>query len=422
MSQAGPASDSSGLVNRQTAPVFSIFFMWGLGTGALWVVRPLFAAELAEGTAQALFLVGLVSAASAAPRILSGPITGILADRWGRRPLILLAAFGQGTTLVLQFFSQNYLQYILLELVAGLAIATWNVSSNVLVADITKVSNRGRGVALRGMSQRAGMLAGPLLAGIIAATWDLRYAFLFMAATKVVVILITKFLVKETNPERRERREPNAPGHAARPPRARLEWGMFANKAFIALVCATLAYGMIGVGPGVFRTFFPVFLNDNAGLGTTLIGTLMSVAMAVTIAATLPVGVLLDARGRRFPMFTGLVVTAASAYLMAITGSFALALLTVLVFGIAEAFNQGSVQTYAMDLAPPDKRGAFLGIWHVAMNTGQFAGPLGIGLVASLLGMTTAFLIMGAIVAAAALAVLLLAAETRRGTPQAESA
>ncbi|MEX2599254.1 MAG: MFS transporter [Dehalococcoidia bacterium] len=409
-----------GILSREALPVFVIFFMWGFGTGALWVVRPLFAYQL---SGDSIFLVGIVSAASAAPRIFIGPITGYLSDRWGRRPLIMMGAIGHALILVGQFFSQDYLQFFLLEILAGVSIAFWNVSSNVLVADITKVSNRGRGVAVRNISQRSGQLAGPLMGGLIAAFMELRYVFLFIAATKLVVLFITIFLVRETKPER-EKAKPAEPetsatqsqpaGSPATPKRQRIDLAMFRSRSFVALVAATLAYGMIGVGPGVFRTFFPVHAELNAGLGATEIGSLVSIAGFATLAITLPVGLLMDLRGRKLMLFMGMAFTAVSAFVMAGTGAFPMALVAVIVFGIGEGINTSAIQTYAMDLAPPDKRGMFLGIWHVSMNIGQFAGPLGIGLVANYFGMAAGFTVMAGIVTAAAVIVLVFAKETRQ--------
>ena len=141
--------------------------------------------------------------------MVSGPLTGYLADRWGRRPMIYAGAVGHGLILVLQFFSTSYLQYALLEIPAGLFVAFWAVSSNVLMADVTTVGNRGRSVAVRNTAQRIGMLAGPVVGGLIAAYFELRWVFIFIAATKLAVIFVTYFFIPETRPEREERPTPS---------------------------------------------------------------------------------------------------------------------------------------------------------------------------------------------------------------------
>ena len=189
-------ADDAPDVSRLAAPVVVIFFMWGFGTGALWVARPLFADSLGAS----LFQIGLVSSFSAMPRLLSGPVTGLLSDRWGRRPMLLLGAAAHGAILVAQFFSDDYAQFALLELLAGVGIAFWTVSSGILIADLTRVANRGRGVGLRDTAMRLGMLAGPLAGGLIAAQFELRWVFIFIASTKIPAIFVVLFIIPETRP------------------------------------------------------------------------------------------------------------------------------------------------------------------------------------------------------------------------------
>ena len=69
-------------------PVFLMFFFWGFGTGGLWLARPLVAYQVGGS----FLLVALVSAASAAPRVIAGPAAGYLTDRFGRRPFLVLGA------------------------------------------------------------------------------------------------------------------------------------------------------------------------------------------------------------------------------------------------------------------------------------------------------------------------------------------
>jgi hypothetical protein len=71
------------IVNQATLPIFVSFFTWGLGTGAQNLGRPLFAFA-ATGN---MFLVGILIASNAIPRMFTGPLTGYLTDRLGRKPL-----------------------------------------------------------------------------------------------------------------------------------------------------------------------------------------------------------------------------------------------------------------------------------------------------------------------------------------------
>ena len=166
-------------LNRQTAPVFTAFFFWSFGTGGLWVVRPLFAYE----TGGTFLLVALVSAISVMPRMVVGPLAGVLADRYGRRRFLVIASLLHIVALTGQFFSDSYLPFLLLEVLGGTGIAFYMTSSNVLMADATRTSSRGRAVAIRQISTRVGTLLGPFVAGWIALVLGLSYIFPFIAAS-----------------------------------------------------------------------------------------------------------------------------------------------------------------------------------------------------------------------------------------------
>ena len=428
-------------VSRLAAPIAVIFFMWGFGTGALWVARPLFVDSLGG----ALFQIGLVSSLSALPRLVSGPVTGLLSDRWGRRPMLMLGALAHGTILVAQFFSESYVQFALLEFLAGVGIAFWTVSSGILIADLTKIANRGRGVGLRDTAMRLGMLGGPLVGGLIAAQFELRWVFIFIASTKIPAVLVVLFIIPETRPSRERPPPPNPPlptrGEDAATRRERvlrtsaesdgipgrkeprtasapaapgIPWGMFRSKAFGALALAAFSFGMIGLGPGVFRTYYPIHAQDTLLLSPDVIGNLVAAGGVLTMLSAMPTGIAVDRFGRRGPLVAGLLLLGAAVYLLGASEAFIGVAVAVFVFAAAEGMNTNTLQTYAMDLAPAAHRGTFLSAFHVAMNTGMMAGPLAAGLLAGWVGLQTALLFFAGALAFAAALFALAARETLR--------
>ena len=403
--QQSPAPD----ITRLAVPIAVIFFMWGFGTGALWVARPLFALALG-GT---LLQVGLVSALSAAPRPVFGPITGLLCDRWGRRPLLILAAIGHGGILVAQFASTSYVQFVVLEGLAGVSIAIWTISSSVLIADITKIASRGRAVAFRDTAMRLGMLAGPLVGGAIAAQFELRWVFIFIASTKVVALYVVLFIIPETRPARAER-ESAGPSGGVRTASRGIPWAMFRTRSFVAIAAATLCFGMVGLGPGLFRTYYPVHAQETLMLAPDVIGNLVAVGAVLTLLTAAPIGFAVDRFGRKWPLVLGLVLLGASVYLLGASAAFIGVAAAFAVFAIAEGMNSNTLQTYAMDLAPAAQRGVFLSAFHVATSFGMIAGPLIAGLLAGRLGLETTLVIFTVVVAGCALLFVVLAQETLR--------
>lgn len=301
--------EPTGLLSRAALAVFSAFFLWGFGTGALGMVRPLTAFDLGGS----IFLVGLVAAFSAAPRMFSAPLAGSLADRVGRRPVVVAGAVFHGAAVAGQAFVSSYTPIFLLEFVSGFGVAMWVTGSPALLADFARTSNRGRGLALRNTWQLLGILAGPLAGGIVAAIFGLQAVFLFIAATNVGVIIISWFLIKETGQER----APEAVATVGETRRQlRLpDLSIFKTRDFLALGVVTLSLGLVTAGPGAFRTFFPVLAQD-VGLSLANIGTMFSISGIAAMIVALPVGALVDWRRPKAIMVAGLAIIAASLYLM----------------------------------------------------------------------------------------------------------
>lgn len=380
-----------------------MYFFWGFGTGGLWLVRPLFAYEIG-GT---FLLVAIVSSVSAMPRLVTSPATGFLTDRYGRKPFVILGAVLHVIAMTSDFFVDSYLPFLLLEIVGGIGISVWMTSANILMADSTRAETRGRVVAVREISSRLGLLLGPVAAGLIGAVFGLKYIFFFIALCKVAVIIVTVLWIKESR-----RVRVNKP-HPLAGVKRRIDFAMFKTRAFCALAIGTFTVSMVGGGTGVFRTLFPPHSSEVGGLSEVQIGLLLAIAGGVALISTMPAGIVTDRYGRKRTLLFGLFVTALSVYVMTLGASFTMAAIAVVTFGLSEAFASGTIQVYAMDLAPEDRRGSFLGVWGFFQNLGQIIGPLLIGILADAYNFNLAFMTVSGMLLLGAAMVFLFGKETK---------
>ena len=390
------------MFSARTLPIYAAFLVWGTGTGAQNLARPLFAFEL-EGS---IFLVTVLLASSAIARLVASPITGFMTDRWGRRPLLIMGAGIRGATGILSFFAGSYMEFFVLEFIGGVGIAMWNTSANILIADVTEPHIRGRVVAMRGMSMRAGQVTGPLLGALIAAFFDIRAIFLVNGVAKFLTLFMALYLIKESRTE----------DAAGAPQRQGLLLSLaairpFLGRAFFLVILATFAVSMMG--QGVFSGLLPIYAQELANLNEASIGTLIGLGGLISVFVAFPSGMVSDGYGRKFALVPGLVLLAVSAYLLSFGDNLTMLLIMVSVYGVAWGMSQGTAQTYAMDIAPAQQRGTFLGVWSLFQAAGGFVAPLVVGGLAQFWSFSGTFVVVAAWIAVSAVLVALFAPETR---------
>ena len=390
------------MFSARTLPIYAAFLVWGTGTGAQNLARPLFAFEL-EGS---IFLVTVLLAFSAIARLVASPLTGFMSDRWGRRPLLIMGAGVRGATGILSFFADTYMEFFVLEFIGGVGIAMWNTSANILIADVTEPHIRGRVVAMRGMSMRAGQVTGPLLGALIAAFFDIRTIFLVNGVAKFLTLFMALYLIKESRTE-------DAAGAPQRQGLLRSLAAIrpFLNRAFFLVILATFAVSMMG--QGVFSGLLPIYAQELANLNEASIGTLIGLGGLISVFVAFPSGMVSDGYGRKFALVPGLVLLAVSAYLLSFGDNFTMLLIMVSVYGVAWGMSQGTAQTYAMDIAPAQQRGTFLGVWSLFQAAGGFVAPLAVGGLAQFWSFSGTFVVVAAWLAGSAVLVALFAPETR---------
>ena len=397
--QAGPGSS---MFSRQGLPLFATYLIWGTGSGAQTLGRSLFAYELENS----IFLVTLLFAALGASRIISAPLTGFLTDRVGRKPLAVGGAALRGAASFGVLYIDNYAAFFVLELIGNTGVSMWQTTSQVVIADMSTPENRGRAVAMRNSSLRLGQLIGPGLGGLIAVTWGLPQVFVVNGVSKFMVMFITLYMIGETRPTRTPK-----PATERTSLRADLLPIVF-SRAFIALGLTTIAAALIG--QTIVQVMFPIASKVEGGLIESEIGFLISIAGVITLLCSFPNGMLVDRFGRKMSLVPGLLIAAVAAVLLSMMDDFSGALLGMAVLGVAIAMTMGSTQAFAMDLAPEDKRGAFIGVWAAFQSFGSGMGPLATGAVAEVWGFGTAFIAAAGFLVVAALAMALFGPETRQ--------
>ena len=132
------------------------------------------------------------------------------ADRFGRRPLILLCLCVSGAGMILAAYSQSPTQLGLLRMITGLGIGGILASSNVIASEYSNKRWRGLAVSLQSTGYALGATFGGMIAIYLLGQFGWRSVFLFGGAATLVAIPLTVLCLPESIDYLISRRPANA--------------------------------------------------------------------------------------------------------------------------------------------------------------------------------------------------------------------
>lgn len=140
---------------------------------------------------------GMLFAVFSLCAFLSAPIIGILSDKYGRKPLLLISLIGTAVSFVMTAFAPNAIWLFIARALDGITAGNIPVASAV-ISDSMKPEDRGKGFGIIGASFNFGFVFGPALSAITIGFGD-HVPFLIAAAVTLVSIVMTAIILPETN-------------------------------------------------------------------------------------------------------------------------------------------------------------------------------------------------------------------------------
>lgn len=175
---------------------FGCFFT-GLAISQILPFLPLYVEQLGVTSHEALSLwSGLTFSVTFLVSAIVSPMWGSLADRKGRKLMLLRASFGMAVAILLQAFATNVWQLFLLRAVMGLT-SGYIPNAMALIASQVPRERSGWAISTLSTGQISGVIVGPLLGGFMAYHLGLRPVFFATAGLLMVSFLVTLLLIKE---------------------------------------------------------------------------------------------------------------------------------------------------------------------------------------------------------------------------------
>src|SRR6185436_14979275 len=204
------------VITRSRAAFIFIFITVLLDMVSFGMIIPVFPQLILRlqggDMAGAAAIFGIFGTAFAVMQFFFSPIQGALADRFGRRPVILLSNLGLGLDYIVMALAPTIPLLFIGRLVSGATSASFSVSG-AYVADVTPPKERAARFGMLGAAFGIGFIIGPAIGGLLGAI-DLRAPFWAAAALSITNFVYGALILPESLPV--DRRTPFRL-HAANP-------------------------------------------------------------------------------------------------------------------------------------------------------------------------------------------------------------
>ena len=200
------ADDENRARGAKTLPfILLVLFFDAMGVGLILPVLP----DLIKGfgglaNSDAASISGYLLFTFAAMQFVCAPILGGLSDRFGRRPILLLALAGYSADYFLMAFAPSIFWLFIARAVSGICGATF-AAANAAIVDISSEGERARHFGLTGAAVGLGFVFGPVIGGLIG-EYAVRAPFIVAGVLTLLTTIYGAIAFKETLPPEKRRR------------------------------------------------------------------------------------------------------------------------------------------------------------------------------------------------------------------------
>ncbi|MDH5200244.1 MAG: MFS transporter [Candidatus Bathyarchaeota archaeon] len=394
---------ASGTVERSTMQdVLSIYvpsFFIFLGMSIISPILPLYAKTFDVS----FTLVSLAISMYAFGRFLADLPVGVVADQFGRKPLMVVGTLLLTVTAFMNAQARNFWEFLFYRLIQGLGSSMWMTSRTTLLADILKPEERGRIMSYFQAFMLLGSSAGPTIGGLVATWWGIRAPFYFYALTGLISSILTLIWIKEPKGVR----EKHSQGHSFSPQAVRR---LLSNRSYSMACLAT--FTVFFMRTGIRGTMIPLYADGVLGLDESSIGTVISFATIINLIMTIPVGYAIDYFGRKPPIIASLVITALSSYVFPQTSNYVQISLAAVLLGIGTSGAGQAPLALATDATIDEPHGLSMGLYRLFGDIGFVVGPIILGMIADGYGLRMPFYFMTGLILISAVLLQVFARET----------
>lgn len=350
------------LRNRNLHIIFGVTLMAVLGVSSITPAFPVMSKALHINPGQ----IGLLITVFTLPGIFLTPFLGMLADRYGRKKilipsLILFAVAGASCA-----FLQTFNGLLIARFFQGVGATSLGALNVTLIGDLFRGRQRAAAMGYNASVLSVGTASYPTIGGSLA-LFGWHYPFLLPLFALPIAFVVLFFL--ETRTIEKTSTLKNYLLMALK---------AMSQRQVISLYLASLMTFIILYG--AYLTYFPLLLNLKFQANSFVIGIIMSSMSATTALTSWQLGRLTRMFSEKSLIKVSYILYTLSLLIIPQVTHEYLFLLATILFGMAQGINIPSIQTLLAGLAPEEYRAIFMSVNGMVLRLGQTIGPLLAGL------------------------------------------
>ncbi|MBL8079257.1 MAG: MFS transporter [Anaerolineales bacterium] len=336
------------------------------------LLMPFFALYVTQKFNVGMTQAGIILATNSVAGMIGSTIGGALADRFGRRGIILFGLVVSALSgLTLGFVNKFYMFYGL-SVFVGLMGSAAHPAHQAMIADLLPAEKRAEGFGMMRVISNFAWIIGPTIGGFLAA-YNFLYLFLSDALISTVTALLVFRLLPETKPQPKEKTEHESLWETLSGYRHAL-----ADFPFLAFILASIL--MILCYQQMYSSL-SVYLRDVHHVDPQIYGLIMSSSAITVVLFQFSVTRII----KKHPPF--LMMAAATFFYMigftmyGFVATVPLFIAAMVVITIGEMIGMPTSNVLAASFAPEEMRARYMAVFGLTWTVPSMIGPWAAGLV-----------------------------------------
>lgn len=351
-----------GQLPRELWVVFATTLINRMGTMALPFLVLYLTRNLNFSSGQASFIyIGYGVGA-----LVTAPFAGKLSDLIGHRRLMLLSLFLAGIVLLAFPLATNFLVVLIVTVVWSIVSEAYRPSSLAVIMDLSLPEQRKSAYALHRLAVNIGMSFGPAIGGFLVLV---SYPLLFVVNGLTTLLSGVIFMML---PWRVQEHHMNASENAGTKESTDKKVSAFKDRNLIYFLAA-----MIPVIIVFFQhsSSMSLFLVNDLLLPESAYGILFTVNTGLIILIEVAMNIAMAHWTHRRALILGTFLIAAGFGAMAFADGLLTVAVTVVIWTFGEMIVLPTAAAYMGNIAPPSRRGEYMGLYQMAFGLAFIIGP-----------------------------------------------